>query len=78
MLKLEAEHNYRKMPWMLAKSFRIEVRVGGNWQTVYEDKENIQRLRRISFPEVKADAIRLTVLSVWGTKNAHVFAFDVL
>lgn len=78
MLKLEAEHNYRKMPWMLAKAFRVEVRVNGEWKTVYEDKENIQRLRRISFPSVNADAIRLTVLSAWGEKQAHVFAFDVL
>ena len=77
MMKLEAEHGRVKMPAPLAKSFRVEARVGGGWKTVYSDDLNILRLRKVSFDSVEADALRLVVVEAWGGGKAHVFAFDV-
>lgn len=65
------------MPPMMARGFRMDLRVGGKWQTVYEDTENFLRLRKVSFAPVKADAARLVVTSTWGDEKAHVFAFDI-
>lgn len=76
MMKLEAEHERVAMPAPLAKSFRIDVRTGGAWKTVFEDNLNIQRLRKVAFAPVEADALRLVVLEAWGGKKAHVFALD--
>lgn len=76
MRKLEAMQERAKMPKMLAKGFRLETRVNGIWQTVFEDKENFRRLRRIAFEPVDADALRLVVTETWGGGKAHVFALD--
>lgn len=78
MLKLEAEHGRRAMPEMLAKGFRIDARIGCAWRTVFEEKLNILRLRKVSFEPVEADALRLVVTETWGGDKAHVFGFDVL
>jgi len=78
MTKLEAEHGRVKMPAPLAKRFRVEARVGGEWKTVYSDDLNILRLRKVSFDSVEADALRLVVVEAWGGGKAHVFAFDAL
>ena len=78
MLKLEAEHGRRTMPAMLAKGFRLDARVGGEWKTVFDEKLNILRLRKVSFERVEADALRLVVTESWGGGQARVFAFDVL
>ena len=77
MRKLEATTERVAMPPMMARGFRLDVRVKGKWQTVYEDKENYLRLRKVSFAPVKADAARLVVTSTWGADQAHVFAFDI-
>ena len=78
MMKLEAEHDRVKMPAPLAKAFRIEARIGGEWKTVYADGLNILRLRKVSFDPVVADALRIVVAEAWGGGKAHVFAFDAL
>ena len=78
MTKLEAEHGRVKMPAPLAKRFRVEARVEGEWKTVYSDDLNILRLRKVSFDSVEADALRLVVVEAWGGGKAHVFAFDAL
>ena len=80
MRKLEATVTPVKMPAMLAKSFRIDARTGGKWETVYSDDANFLRFRRIAFEPVEADALRLVVGESWGGKGekAHVFAFDAL
>ncbi|MBQ6822822.1 MAG: FAD-dependent oxidoreductase, partial [Bacteroidales bacterium] len=77
MRKLEATTERVAMPPMMARGFRLDLRVGGKWQTVYEDTENFLRLRKVSFAPVKADAARLVVTSTWGDEKAHVFAFDI-
>jgi hypothetical protein len=78
MRKLEATTELVNFPAMMAKDFKVEARVGGKWQTVYTDKDNYLRLRKVSFDKVKADALRLVVTSTWGAPYAHVFAFDAL
>ena len=76
MMKLEAEETRVKMPDPLAKGFRIDARIGGEWKCVYRDDLNILRLRKVSFAQVEADALRLVVTEAWGGGKAHVFAFD--
>ena len=76
MRKLEAMQKRVRMPKMLAKAFRIEVRTSEGWRTVYEDKANYRRLRKISFPEAEVTALRLVVTESWGGGAAHVFALD--
>ena len=76
MRKLEATSDRVKMPKMLAKGFRLDVRVNGTWQAVFSDAANYRRLRQISFAPVEADALRLVVTETWGDEKAHVFALD--
>ena len=76
MMKLEAEQTRVKMPAPLAKAFRIDVRQGGAWRTVFEDAANWRRLRQLAFDPLEADALRLVVTETWGGKKAHVFAMD--
>jgi hypothetical protein len=65
------------VPGTMVKSFRLEAEdSNGNWTTVFHERSNYQRLRRIPL-EVRATAIRLTPESTWGAETAHVFAFDV-
>ena len=64
------------MPKMLAKGFRLQVRVGGLWRTVFSDAANWRRLRKLTFAPVEADALRLVVTETWGDEKAHVFALD--
>ena len=76
MRKLEATSERVKMPAMLAKNFRLEAEVAGEWKVVYRDAENFQRLRKVVFAPVEATALKLVVESAWGGEKAHVFAFD--
>ena len=78
MRKLEATTERAQMPKMLAKSFHVDVRVGGEWRRVHEDDLNILRFRKVSFDPVDADGLRLVVDGTWGGEKAHVFAFDAL
>lgn len=78
MLKLEAERGRKAMPQMMAKSFRIDAFVDGEWHTVFNEPLNILRFRRISFKSVTASALRLVVDETWGDSKAHIFACDPL
>lgn len=79
MRKLEATTERVKMPEMMARGFRIEALVGKEWQTVYEDSNNILRFRDVKFAApVSAKALRLVITSTWGAPKAHVFALDAI
>lgn len=79
MRKLEATTERVKMPEMMARSFRIEALVGKEWQTVYEDSNNILRFRDVKFAApVSAKALRLVITSTWDAPKAHVFALDAI
>ena len=80
MRKLEATTERVQMPKMLARRFRIETRMDGDWRTVFSDDNNILRFRKVSFTPVNADAMRLVVTETWGGEGelAHVYALDAL
>ena len=80
MRKLESTMERVEMPKMMAKAFRIEANVKGKWVTIYEDDNNIARLRKVSFGPIQTKGLRLVVDSAWGgtDEKAHIFAFDVL
>ena len=80
MRKLEATTERAEMPKMLAKSFRIDVRSGGEWRTVFQDDLNILRFRKVTFTPTDAEAMRLVVAETWGGRGqpAHVFALDAI
>lgn len=78
MRKLEATTERVEMPKMLAKAFRIDARIGGEWENVFADDLNILRFRKVSFAPVEADALRLVITETWGGGEAHIFAFDAL
>ena len=81
MRKLEGTMERVDMPKMLVKSFRIESCDNkGNWTTLYEDTNNILRLRKIEFSPVQTKGLRLVVVSSWGgdKEKSHVFGFDAL
>ena len=80
MRKLEATTERVAMPKMMAKAFRLEARIGGEWKCVFSDDLNILRFRKVAFAPVDADALRLIVTEAWGGEGerAHVFAFDAL
>lgn len=78
MRKLEATTERVKMPEMMPKAYRIEVKLKkGPWTTVYECPLNYERLNKIAFAPVQADAVRLVVTDTWGAPKAHIFALDV-
>ena len=72
-------------PRTVLKSFRIEVKtLSGAWETVFETKDNHQRLVRGKIAR-KCLGIRLMPLSTWGSElkentygsaTAHIFAFE--
>ena len=71
-------NEFIKMPEMMIKSFRIEVKdSSGSWLTVFADKDNYQRLRRVDFVPVETTAVRLVAESAHGESKAHIFSFEV-
>ena len=84
MRKLEATTERVQVPPMMTRDWHIDVRVktgrkSYEWKTVYTEKDNWNRLRKVSFePQSAVYGIRLVVDKTWGAEKAHVFAFDVL
>ena len=76
MRKLEATTERVEVPPMMARAWRLEARVKGEWKTVYEEKDNYLRLRHVRFEPVSADALRVVIDQTWGADKAHIFAFD--
>ena len=48
-----------------------------SWLTVFADKDNYQRLRRVDFAPVETTAVRLVAESAHGESKAHIFSFEV-
>ncbi len=64
-------------PRTLTRRYRIDaIMPDGSVQTLVEETNNYQRLRRHA-ASVRAAAIRLTPLETWGSDASHVFALDV-
>ena len=77
MLKLEAESAWKEMPLMMPKKFRVEAEIGGNWQKLLLEEENLLRLYRKTFPSCQATAVRLIVEQTYGGMEARIFSFEV-
>ncbi len=61
----------------LVKSFRIDIEgPNGDWQTVFTETENFQRMVRVPL-DVTTKAIRLVPEETWGANSCHLFAWDL-
>ncbi len=64
-------------PKTFVKDCKIEYKLhDGTWKCAYDIKNNEKRLVKLPM-EVITSAVRLTASATWGTKTAHVFAFEV-
>ena len=82
------DYNYTSFgfPKCMLKAFRIEaLSDSGEWETVYETKDNHQRMIRERL-DVTTTAIRLipistyfseTLWNTYGSAQAHIFSFEV-
>ena len=77
---------YREMPFncgervspMCVRSYDVDARVSGEWVRVAEAEDNYRRRRVHEFERVTADALRLTVRSVWDDAySARVYEVRV-
>ena len=61
------------VPPELIKTASIEVRVKGKWVEVAQIHENITRVIKTSFDQVKTTAIRVNLKETWGYENTKLF-----
>jgi hypothetical protein len=61
------------VPPELIKTASVEVRIKGQWVEVAKIEENITRVMKTSFDQVKTTAIRVKLKETWGYKNAKLF-----
>ncbi len=66
----------RRPPATLVKGFRLAIdRGNGEWQTVYQEDNNYQRLVEVPL-DCTARGIRLIAENTWGAPDCHLFAFE--
>lgn len=62
----------------LVKDYTVEALLEGTAVARYETRENHQRLNVVEFEKaVLADAVRVTVQSTYGCKNAHIYEIRI-
>ncbi|BAX79080.1 FAD-dependent oxidoreductase [Labilibaculum antarcticum] len=61
------------VPPELIKTASVEARIKGQWIEVAQINENITRVIKTSFNQVKTTAIRVKLKETWGYKNAKLF-----
>ncbi len=61
------------VPPELVKNFSVEVRIAGQWQEVGKVEENLTRLVKVNFNEVKTTAVRVKLKDTYGDPNIKVF-----
>ena len=61
------------VPPELIKTASVEARVKGRWVEVAKIEDNITRVIKTSFDQVKTTAIRIKLKETWGYKNAKLF-----
>lgn len=67
----------KAVPVEMVKAFRIEAKdENGQWNVVYQETNNYQRLRKIPL-DVKTQAIRLIPESTWGSQHVRIFSWEV-
>lgn len=71
------EYEPKTVPETIVKRFRITAEdEHGNRQVVFEESNNYQRLVKIPLA-IEATAVQLIPLETWGSKKAHIFAWDL-
>jgi hypothetical protein len=66
------------VPDSMVKEFRVEAQLeSGQWTVVHHETLNYMRLFRVAF-NVKAKAIRVTILATWGAEKVRIFALEPL
>lgn len=77
MRKLEALPDRKPMPPMLARAFRLEALVDGEWQVLAREVDFHARLYRKTWTPIMTTAARLVVERSWGELPfAHVFCME--
>jgi hypothetical protein len=64
-------------PAECVKDYRVEVCVGGQWQTIADVAGNYSRRRVHEFPSLTISAVKLTVLATQGDPSARVYEVRV-
>jgi hypothetical protein len=59
------------------KDYELEARVNGTWKTIASVKGNYLRRREHRFERVRADRLRLNVMSTNGAPAARVYEVRV-
>ena len=67
----------KKMPAQLVKDYAVEVKCGGTWTKVADEKGNYLRHRVHRFDARKVTAVRVTVTATWGDPSARIFEIRV-
>ncbi|WP_066633017.1 FAD-dependent oxidoreductase [Labilibacter marinus] len=61
------------VPPELIKTATVEARIKGKWVEVAKIEDNITRLMKTSFEQVKTTAVRIKLNETWGYKNAKLY-----
>jgi hypothetical protein len=65
------------VPKTIIKQFKIEAQIEhGKWETVFSENNNYQRFVCVPI-NVCANVIRFVPQATWGSKNVHLFSFDI-
>jgi hypothetical protein len=65
------------VPETIIREFRIDIiNDNGEWEMLTETSNNYQRLVKINVKAITS-GIRFTPVSTWGSRNFHVFSFDI-
>ena len=65
------------VPPVMPKAFRIEGLKGGEWGTLFQAKDNCQRLVRLAVGQ-RVEGIRFVLDETWGSDASNVYAFYLL
>ncbi|WP_282038035.1 FAD-dependent oxidoreductase [Saccharicrinis aurantiacus] len=71
--KYTRQGQIKAVPPELIKTASIEARVKGKWIKVAKIEDNITRLMKTNFDQVKTTAIRIKFEETWGYENAKLY-----
>lgn len=78
----EKNHLYAPRPGMpaqLVKGLQIQMPVpGGQWRTIWESKENYQRMVEVRLPgEIETRTLRIRMTETWGGRSPAVYEIRI-
>ena len=71
--------SYQKSPICEStiKDYTVSVLKEGEWETAAEVKDNINRLSRVEFEKIFAEAVRITVTATAGSRFAKIYEVGI-